>query len=62
MSVTNAGWLTLHEVLEETGLPYQRLEGLVDEGLLATRRSGSAVLYDPDDVALLKRAGDGDRL
>jgi len=50
---TNAGWLTLHEVLEETGLPYGRIMDLVERGELATRSSGAAELYDPDDVAAL---------
>lgn len=52
-----AGWLTLHEVLDVTGLPYTRLLALVEQGLVRAEQSGAAVLYDPDDVALLLRAG-----
>jgi DNA-binding transcriptional MerR regulator len=50
------GWLTLHEVLEATGLPYRQLMDLAERGLLATRRSGAVVLYDPDDVTLVALA------
>lgn len=52
----NTGWLTLHEVLEETGLPYRDLLVLVDQSLVATRASGGATLYDLDDVTRLVRA------
>ena len=55
MASSNAGWLTLHEVLEETGLPYGQLKALVERGELTTRASGAAELYDPDDVATLSR-------
>ena len=48
------GWLTLFEVLEDTGLPYSRVMELADRGLLSSRLSGGAVLYDPADVALLR--------
>ena len=52
----NTGWLTLHEVLEETGLPYRDLLVLVDQSLVTTRSSGGATLYDLDDVTRLVRA------
>jgi hypothetical protein len=47
---TSAGWLTLHEVLDQTGLPYRQIQELVDQGELEVRRSGSAELFDPDSV------------
>jgi sulfur carrier protein ThiS len=52
----NTGWLTLHEVLEETGLPYRDLLVLVDQSLVTTRASGGATLYDLDDVRRLVKA------
>ena len=52
----NTGWLTLHEVLEETGLPYRDLLVLVDQSLVTTRSSGRATLYDLDDVTRLVTA------
>ncbi len=58
MSDTTIGWLTLHEVLEVTGLPYRRLMELAQEGQITSHQSGAAVLYDPDDVALVAQ---GDR-
>ena len=48
------GWLTVFEVLDETGLPYSRVIDLAARGLIASRSSGGAVLYDPADVALLR--------
>jgi hypothetical protein len=56
MAGNRAGWLTLHEVLEDTGLSYGRLMELVEEGRLTRERCGSAELFDPDDVAQLSRA------
>ncbi len=56
MSATNVGWLTLHEVLEETGLPYAQLMELAHRGLIGTRRAGVTTLYDPDDVRAVARA------
>jgi hypothetical protein len=53
MSNTNAGWLTLHEVLEATDLPYARIMALVEEGAITHRSSGAADLFDPDDVERL---------
>jgi hypothetical protein len=53
MANTNVGWLTLHEVLEATDLPYGRIMALVEEGTITRRTSGAAELYDPDDVARL---------
>lgn len=50
------GWLTLHEMLEATDLPYRQLMDLVERGLIATHASGAAVLYDPDDIELVTRA------
>jgi hypothetical protein len=50
------GWLTLHEMLEATNLPYRTLMDLVERGLVATHASGAAVLYDPHDIALVIRA------
>jgi DNA-binding transcriptional MerR regulator len=47
---TNQGWLTLHEALEISGLPYARLMHLAEEGLLPTRRAGGTQLYDPSAV------------
>ena len=52
---SSAGWLTLHEVLEETDLPYRELMELVERGVLKTRTSGAAQLFDPDDVRGLAR-------
>ena len=52
----SVGWLTVFEVLEQTGLSYSRVLYLADRGLLSSRRSGGAVLYDPADVALLRSA------
>ena len=53
------GWLTLHEVLEETGLPYRDLMTFVERGLITTRSSGRAILYDVDDVRRLTAATSG---
>jgi hypothetical protein len=53
MAHTHLGWLTLHEVLEATGLPYGRVVELVEEGCLTRAKSGAAELFDPDDVASL---------
>ena len=55
MAGNRAGWLTLHEVLEDTGLPYVRLMELIEEGRLKRESCGSAELFDPHDVALLTR-------
>jgi hypothetical protein len=60
MAGNRAGWLTLHEVLEDTGLPYARLRELIDEGRLTREPCGAAELFDPDDVALLARAATAD--
>jgi hypothetical protein len=49
-SETSQRWLTIHELLEETGLPYRQLMTLAEVGRLATRRSGGAVLYDAADA------------
>jgi hypothetical protein len=51
------GWLTVFEVLDETGLPYSRVMDLADRGLISSRSSGGAVLYDPADVTLLRFVG-----
>ena len=50
---TNQGWLTLHEVLEISGLPYAHLKDLVERGVLPTRRAGASELYDPAAVERL---------
>ena len=50
------GWLTMHEVLEETGLTYQHLVALTETGVLRSEASGAAILYDPDDVDRLIRS------
>ena len=50
------GWLTVFEVLDETGLPYSRVMDLADRGLISSRSSGGALLYDPADVALIRSA------
>jgi hypothetical protein len=47
---TNQGWLTLHEALEISGLPYAQLMHLAEQGLLPTRRAGATQLYDPSAV------------
>ena len=57
MAGNRAGWLTLHEVLEDTGLPYSRLKELMEQGRLTGESCGSAVLFDPADVEVLARAG-----
>ena len=51
---SSAGWLTLHEVLDQTGLPYREVRDLVDRGELEVRRSGSAELFDPASVELCR--------
>jgi DNA-binding transcriptional MerR regulator len=51
-----AAWVTVHEVLEQTGLPYQRLMLLAERGLIGSRTSGGATLYDAYDVTLIARA------
>jgi DNA-binding transcriptional MerR regulator len=53
--MTNVGWLTMHEVLEQTDLTYRAMTDLAERGLLRTRQVGTATLYDPDDVELLRR-------
>jgi hypothetical protein len=58
VSDTTIGWLTLHEVLEVTGLPYRRLMELAEGGQISSLQSGAAVLYDPDDVALVAESDD----
>jgi hypothetical protein len=57
MAANRAGWLTFHEVLEDTGLSYGRIMELVEEGGLTRELCGAAELYDPDDVARLVLAG-----
>jgi DNA-binding transcriptional MerR regulator len=54
--VTTVGCLTIFEVLDETGLPYSNVRELADRGLITSRSSGGAVLYDPADVAQLRSA------
>ena len=54
--MTTVGWLTIFEVLDETGPPYSDLRELADRALITSRSSGGAVLYDPTDVALLRLA------
>lgn len=49
------GWLTVHEVLEVTGLSYAEVRELTEDGTLTTRESGAAVLYDPESVARIRR-------
>jgi hypothetical protein len=53
---TAAAWVTLHEALERTGLSYPRLMLLVEEGVIGSRSSGGATLYDAHDVTLIARA------
>jgi hypothetical protein len=53
MAPNRAGWLTLHEVLEATGLPYGRVQELVDQGTLHREPCGAAELFDPVDVEAL---------
>ncbi len=52
-TMSRAGWLTVHEVLEDTRLPYRELMNLVERGELTTHTSGAAQLFDPDDVRRL---------
>ena len=52
-SATNQGWLTIHEAMEISGVPYVRLKELVEQDLLPTHRSGSTELYDPIAVEAL---------
>jgi hypothetical protein len=60
MADNRAGWLTVHEVLDLTEIPYQRLMELVEEGQLTTESSGTVELFDPDDVALLTAGATAD--
>jgi hypothetical protein len=45
------GWVTLHELLEETGLPYRQLMELAERGDIPSRRSGQATLYRLDALS-----------
>jgi hypothetical protein len=55
-TATNQGWLTIHEAMEISGVPYSRLKDLVEQGRLPTHRSGSTELYDPVAVEELATA------
>mgnify|MGYP001242790895 CR=1 FL=1 len=57
MSVESARWVTLFEVLEQTEVPYADVMRLADEGVLTTRRSGAALLFDAADVGRLAATG-----
>lgn len=57
MAVDPTEWLTLFEVLEQTGMPYDDVLRLADEGLIGARPSGTVVLYDAADVTRLAATG-----
>ncbi len=57
MAVDPAEWVTVFEVLEQTGMPLPDILRLADEGVLSTRRSGSVVLFRRDDVSRLVATG-----
>jgi hypothetical protein len=59
VSGSNAGWLTMHQVLEETELTYRQMNDLVSTGKLGARRCGTTTLYDPEDVRRLAESGAG---
>jgi hypothetical protein len=56
--MSNSGWLTMHEVLEQTDLTYRDMVDLAERGVIGTRRSGTVILYDPADVDRLRPVAD----
>ena len=57
MAVDPAEWVTVFEVLEQTGMPLPDILRLADEGVLTTRHSGSVMLFRRDDVSRLVATG-----
>ena len=50
--MTHAGWLTLYEVLDTTGLTFKQVTEFSESGALNSEVVGNVVLYDPDSVAV----------
>ena len=50
--MTHAGWLTLYEVLDTTGLTWKQVTDLTKSGALLSDVVGTVVLYDPGSVAI----------
>jgi hypothetical protein len=57
---STVGWLTLHEVLEVTELPYREIMEMVEDGRLETRSAGAAILFEPEGIRRLQGADEPD--